>query len=49
MRIEYRSCIAYENKKQYNFLFYAKNPIKYLAELRIVLKVVMLYSLFIKW
>lgn len=34
------------DKKQYNFSFYAKKQLKYLFILRIVLKVVMLYYIY---
>ena len=36
------------DKKQYNFLFLAKNQKESLEKLRIVLKVVMLYSYIVK-
>ena len=41
-----RSCIVMNDKKQYNFSFYAKKQLKYLFILRIVLKVVMLYYIY---
>ncbi len=43
-----RSCIEIMDKKQYNFLFLAKNQKESLEKLRIVLKVVMLYSYIVK-
>ena len=43
-----RSCIVVKEKKQYNFLFYAKKRLKYLYILRIVLKVIMLYHMYMR-